>query len=209
MWRKLLNDRMKLAAHYEACEEATCDLVFARADHRLGPQLRPSTCTPAQSDTDDGPTALRLLGGPNRITIAPTTIVALARVLQGEAGRLIVDKTGLGELRRRPAVQPKSSRCYTEPGSNTRQRRRLLHRASGSTGVETRVYVIASGSSGHRSHRAAYGELILNAIGAAHSAAECTEPGRDLSPVNGNRCRGVPGELTSRGDRLALACRAG
>ncbi len=46
MWRKLLADRMKLAAHYEPREEPSFDLVFARPDHKLGPQMKPSTCTP-------------------------------------------------------------------------------------------------------------------------------------------------------------------
>jgi uncharacterized protein (TIGR03435 family) len=95
MWRALLADRMKLTAHYEPREEAIWDLVFARADHRLGPRLKPSTCTPRT----EAPTTRQLpcgfSVGPNRLSIGPTTLVALARVLQGEAGRLVVDKTGL------------------------------------------------------------------------------------------------------------------
>jgi uncharacterized protein (TIGR03435 family) len=43
MWRALLADRMKLAAHYEMREEPSYDLVPARGDRRLGAQLRPST----------------------------------------------------------------------------------------------------------------------------------------------------------------------
>ena len=48
MWRRLLADRLKLAAHYEDVEEPTYDLMLARGDRRLGPQLKPSTldCTP-------------------------------------------------------------------------------------------------------------------------------------------------------------------
>ena len=47
MWRALLTERLKLEAHYETRERAGYDLVFARADKRLGPQLQPSTldCT--------------------------------------------------------------------------------------------------------------------------------------------------------------------
>jgi uncharacterized protein (TIGR03435 family) len=43
MWRALLADRMKLAAHYETREKPSWDLVFARSDHRLGTQIKPST----------------------------------------------------------------------------------------------------------------------------------------------------------------------
>jgi|SRR5688572_28679560 len=43
MWRTLLADRMKLAAHYEPREVRGYHLVVARADRRLGPQLQPST----------------------------------------------------------------------------------------------------------------------------------------------------------------------
>ena len=61
MWRALLTDRMKLAAHYEPREQRSWDLVFARSDHRLGPQIKPSTldCSqpyapPCVSGTRDG-----------------------------------------------------------------------------------------------------------------------------------------------------------
>ena len=43
MWRTLLADRMKLAAHYEPREVRGYNLVVARSDGRLGPQLKPST----------------------------------------------------------------------------------------------------------------------------------------------------------------------
>ena len=43
MWRALLADRMTLAAHDEPREQPSWDLVFARSDHRLGPQIQPST----------------------------------------------------------------------------------------------------------------------------------------------------------------------
>jgi uncharacterized protein (TIGR03435 family) len=98
MWRALLAERMKLAAHYEPREEPTYDLVFARPDHRLGPQLQPTSCVPfnqaAQaSRSDRKPCGFSV--GATRISIGPTTIAALARVLQGQAGRLVVDQTSL------------------------------------------------------------------------------------------------------------------
>ena len=56
MWRALLKDRLELAAHYESREEATYDLVFARADRRLGPKMKVSTC-PAPTPPPPGPPA--------------------------------------------------------------------------------------------------------------------------------------------------------
>jgi uncharacterized protein (TIGR03435 family) len=45
MWRALLADRMKLAAHYETRERPAYALVLARSDGKLGPNLKPSTLT--------------------------------------------------------------------------------------------------------------------------------------------------------------------
>ena len=42
MWRTLLADRMKLAAHYEPRDVRGYRLVVARADGTLGPELKPS-----------------------------------------------------------------------------------------------------------------------------------------------------------------------
>jgi uncharacterized protein (TIGR03435 family) len=97
MWRTLLADRMKLAAHYEPREEMTYDLMFARPDHRLGPQLKPTTCVrfnQAQAPAGDRkPCGFSV--GANRVSVGPTTIAALARTLQLQTERLVVDKTGL------------------------------------------------------------------------------------------------------------------
>jgi uncharacterized protein (TIGR03435 family) len=48
MWRALLADRMKLQAHYDTRPRSAYKLVVARADGRLGPQLKRSTlsCPP-------------------------------------------------------------------------------------------------------------------------------------------------------------------
>ena len=43
VWRTLLAERMKLAAHYEPREVRGYHLVVARSDGKLGPELRPST----------------------------------------------------------------------------------------------------------------------------------------------------------------------
>jgi hypothetical protein len=42
MVRALLADRFKLVTHMESREQETYDLVLARADHRLGPNIKPS-----------------------------------------------------------------------------------------------------------------------------------------------------------------------
>jgi uncharacterized protein (TIGR03435 family) len=42
MVRALLADRFKLVTHMENREQETYDLVFARGDHRLGPNIKPS-----------------------------------------------------------------------------------------------------------------------------------------------------------------------
>jgi uncharacterized protein (TIGR03435 family) len=43
MWRALLEERMKLAAHYEAKEQGGYNLVRSRPDGALGAGLKPST----------------------------------------------------------------------------------------------------------------------------------------------------------------------
>ena len=45
MFRTLLAERMKLAAHYETREQDSFDLVFTRADKRLGPGIKPRRST--------------------------------------------------------------------------------------------------------------------------------------------------------------------
>jgi uncharacterized protein (TIGR03435 family) len=42
MARVLLTDRFKLAVHLESREQPVYDLIFARSDHRLGPNIKPS-----------------------------------------------------------------------------------------------------------------------------------------------------------------------
>ena len=42
MWKGLLTDRMKLAAHYEIRPREAYRLVLSRGDGKLGPQLKPS-----------------------------------------------------------------------------------------------------------------------------------------------------------------------
>jgi uncharacterized protein (TIGR03435 family) len=110
MWRTLLADRMKLAAHYETREQASYDLVFARADKRLGPAIKPSSL-----DCSGGPPSERMPAPAgaaafrdatlNRcgaffvegdsMTSRGATVANLTRMITPSAGRPIVDKTGL------------------------------------------------------------------------------------------------------------------
>ena len=112
MWRALLADRMKLTAHYEPREEETFDLVFARPDRRLGPNIKVSTCVPAQPSAAGTPprqpagpatpteAAVRCSGfvtSGNTLRVPRTTIAGLTILLRGGAGRQVIDKTGLTE----------------------------------------------------------------------------------------------------------------
>jgi uncharacterized protein (TIGR03435 family) len=123
MWRALLADRLKLAAHYELREEASFDMVFARADHKLGPKMKPSACpapTPVVPGTPPAARPAAALGAPppppprtgaevmascngmmsnGRALYAPRiNTSALASFLRSSAGRLIVDKTSLTDF---------------------------------------------------------------------------------------------------------------
>jgi len=117
MWRGLLADRLKLAAHYEPREEATYDLVFARADRRLGPKMKVSACPAPTPPTPGAPppaappappvrrTGAEVMASCNGVLttgnaiFAPRTLVSgLVIWLRGPAGRQVIDKTGLDGL---------------------------------------------------------------------------------------------------------------
>jgi uncharacterized protein (TIGR03435 family) len=108
MWRTLLADRMKLEAHYETRQQDSYDLVLARRDGQLGPQLKPSAldCSqPARAGGPGGPAgpptpeqaAARcgFMGTGRGFYSGAMTVAALAGMLRGAAGRYVVDKTGL------------------------------------------------------------------------------------------------------------------
>jgi uncharacterized protein (TIGR03435 family) len=113
MWKALLAERMKLAAHYETRELPGYNLVFARSDKRLGPDLNPSTL-----DCTKPPGPLNLSGQPDQKTVEAMamsrcgtlmsmsstsqgiltggiTSAALARLISSAAGRPVIDRTGL------------------------------------------------------------------------------------------------------------------
>jgi uncharacterized protein (TIGR03435 family) len=109
MWRRFFADRMKLVAHDETTEQPIYNLVLARSDGKLGPNLKPSAhdCIAesiAARDRKEPPKPLttdaefldscgyrlgvsQLIGGIN--------MRAFALVLHGLSGRVVEDRTGL------------------------------------------------------------------------------------------------------------------
>lgn len=104
MLRRLLEERFKLVTHTETREQPIYALVVARADGRLGPQLKPTTadCTPTRDANATAPPATRC-GFNTSIGDAAGKMVAVGQPLEGlaaalgnfELGRQVVDKTGL------------------------------------------------------------------------------------------------------------------
>jgi uncharacterized protein (TIGR03435 family) len=121
MLQAMLANRFKLAAHYETREVPAYDLVLARSDGRLGPQLTssdidcaaraaaqraaadaaraagqppPAPPPPPAAFPTDGPQPCTMRSTTNRFD-GHMTMASLAMALRGMAGRVVVDKTGL------------------------------------------------------------------------------------------------------------------
>lgn len=110
MWRALAADRMKLVAHDQTSERPIYNLVLARSDGRLGPNLRKSA-----HDCDAESAAVRQQGPPSavprsdadvldtcaarfssgRILGGGLTMARFAEQLSDAAGRVVRDRTGL------------------------------------------------------------------------------------------------------------------
>ena len=90
MFQNLLADRFKLVANRELREIPVYALVRARADGRLGPQLRLSTADCVKSPSSCGITDLR-----GNITMSGVPWANFPRSISLPAGRYIVDKTGI------------------------------------------------------------------------------------------------------------------
>jgi uncharacterized protein (TIGR03435 family) len=110
MLRALLADRFKLAAHYETQERPIYNLVVARADGRLGAQLRHididcatykrpvAASGTAKPNVNGAPTCgYRLSGGSTTLSLISggRSMQGLADSISDYAGRPVFDKTGL------------------------------------------------------------------------------------------------------------------
>jgi len=108
MLRTLLAERFKLAMHKETKELPIFELVLARQDGRLGPQLRPATVdcaaraaaaakggTPPAPSGPPGPGSCGITMNYVRVAGGGVTLRMLANLLEGPAQRLVIDRTGL------------------------------------------------------------------------------------------------------------------
>jgi uncharacterized protein (TIGR03435 family) len=103
--QSMLKARFQLEIHYERREMPIYELTVARSDRRLGPRLRESAadCSvnppvlppAAQREADDAPPCA-LFGTIGRRTMRGFPLPRFARMLAGETGRVVHDKTGLG-----------------------------------------------------------------------------------------------------------------
>jgi uncharacterized protein (TIGR03435 family) len=111
MVQRLLEERFALKAHHEMRELPTYDLVLARTDGRLGPQIKPAAvnCEPfrnGQRPVGDEPRTAkempvctvseRVFGNGLRTEyFVDIPMSQLARNLQATTKRVVIDKTGL------------------------------------------------------------------------------------------------------------------
>ena len=106
MMRTLFAERMKLVGHVEQREQNGFALMLSRSDGRLGPQLKPSTldCAPLApgapprrepTSAADVATSCAMLTTTSSIASGSLTIDRLAQLLEGEAGGVVTNRTGL------------------------------------------------------------------------------------------------------------------
>jgi len=111
MWRALFKSRFRLEAHDEMREAPIYALVLARADGRLGPQLKPSphdcpalaaaaaaapvSSRPTPPSADEVMATCGSLFLPGRMIIGGMQIATFARSLSSSVGRIVDDRTGL------------------------------------------------------------------------------------------------------------------
>jgi uncharacterized protein (TIGR03435 family) len=105
--RTLLTERFKLVVHKETRELDVYALMPVKPGGKPGPALKPSATDceqlmlarrggpPPQAPDPNGPVQCGLRGSIGRIQMGGFLMSEFARSLQGVAGRLIVDRTGL------------------------------------------------------------------------------------------------------------------
>lgn len=124
MAQSILEDRFQLRAHYETRDLPVYDLVVAKGglrmkmSHDQTPAVRPAEMTTPPLCAPDPPAADRAAGPPTinshsiprgmllvmrnasevNMTGTGVPIADLVQMLQGQAGRWIIDKTGMNEL---------------------------------------------------------------------------------------------------------------
>jgi len=141
MWRALFQRRLKLEARNEVREGPIYALVLARADGRLGPQLKtsphdcpalaataaaaPVVSRPTPPSADEVMATCGSLFLPGRVYMSGTLLSTFARSLSSSVGRIVEDRTGLQgyyALTLTTAVTPRPAQ--------TRHRTPVLHRRS-------------------------------------------------------------------------------
>ncbi len=176
MLRTLLADRFKLVMHKETKELPIFELVLARQDGRLGPQLRPAAvdCAaraaaaragtpPPASSGPPGPGSCGITMNPVSVRGGGATMAMLASLLEGPAQRLVIDRTGLtGNWDLEVNYTP--DRSQVPPGRRAAvvdrsERPVAVHRARGAARAEAPSRARAGRSARHRLGSAAHAEL--------------------------------------------------
>ena len=106
--RTLLTERFKLVTHKETRDLDVYALTVVKSDGKLGAAIKPSTTdcaaltagrrgggAPPPPPDPNGPVVCGLRGNIGRISMGGFLVSEFARSLQGLAGRLIIDRTGL------------------------------------------------------------------------------------------------------------------
>ena len=127
MLRALIEQRFGVKAHNEQREGDVYTLTFARSDRKTGAGLRqvPDACAAALKELTgaaplrqrSGPPPCSFGGPPGRLIGTGVTIAMFARVLSGNAGRTVIDRTGLaGSFDIEMNFDP-SSTAHAPPGA--------------------------------------------------------------------------------------------